>query len=68
MSNHELMDLYYHMNYCKNVRLGLKISQTEMSKLVGVSRQSISNLERGIYKPSLSTWMRYNELAKEIKK
>ena len=35
-------------------RLGMGINQTELGKLAGVSRQTISLIERGDYSPSVT--------------
>ena len=45
------MPLYNHL---KEYRLNLKINQYEMGRLVGVSRQTISQIERGDYSPSVT--------------
>lgn len=45
------MPLYNHL---KEYRADLKINQYEMGKLVGVSRQTISQIERGDYSPSVT--------------
>lgn len=42
------------LNYLKDYRSKLGINQTEMGKLAGVSRQTISLIERGDYSPSVS--------------
>ena len=39
------------MNYLKEHRSRLGINQTELGKLAGVSRQTISLIERGDYSP-----------------
>lgn len=41
-------------NYLKEHRARLGINQTEMGKLTGVSRQTISLIERGDYSPSVT--------------
>lgn len=41
-------------NRLKEYRSELGINQTELGKLVGVSRQTISLIERGDYSPSVS--------------
>ena len=46
------MPLY---NRLKEYRAKIKVNQTEMGNLVGVSRQTISQIERGDYSPSV-TW------------
>ena len=42
------------LNRLKEYRSRLGINQTEMGKLAGVSRQTISQIERGDYSPSVS--------------
>lgn len=44
------MPLY---NKLKKFREELTISQTELGKICGVSRQTISSIERGDYHPSI---------------
>ena len=45
------MPLY---NRLKEYRAKINVSQTEMGHLVGVSRQTISQIERGDYSPSVT--------------
>lgn len=45
------MPLY---NRLKEYRARIDVNQQEMGKLVGVSRQTISQIERGDYSPSVS--------------
>ena len=45
------MPLY---NKLKEYRAGLQVNQHEMGRLVGVSRQTISQIERGDYSPSVT--------------
>ena len=45
------MPLY---NRLKEYRVKIKVNQTEMGNLVGVSRQTISQIERGDYSPSVT--------------
>lgn len=45
------MPLYNHL---KEYRAKIKVNQTEMGNLVGVSRQTISQIERGDYSPSVT--------------
>ncbi len=40
-------------NNLKSLREGRNISQSELGKLIGVSRQTISSIERGDYHPSV---------------
>ena len=42
------------INRLKEYRSRLGINQTEMGKLAGVSRQTISQIERGDYSPSVT--------------
>ena len=42
------------MNRLKEYRARINVNQTEMGKLVGVSRQTISQIERGDYSPSVT--------------
>ena len=41
-------------NHLKEYRSRLGINQTELGKLAGVSRQTISLIERGDYSPTLA--------------
>ena len=45
------MTLY---NRLKEYRAKINVNQTEMGQLVGVSRQTISQIERGDYSPSVT--------------
>lgn len=45
------MPLY---NRLKEYRARINVNQQEMGKLVGVSRQTISQIERGDYSPSVT--------------
>jgi len=45
------MPLY---NCLKEYRAKINVNQQEMGKLVGVSRQTISQIERGDYSPSVT--------------
>ncbi len=42
------------LNHLKEHRSRLGINQTELGKLAGVSRQTISLIERGDYSPSVT--------------
>lgn len=42
------------INRLKEHRAKINVNQTEMGKLVGVSRQTISQIERGDYSPSVT--------------
>ena len=50
------------LNRLKEYRSRLGVNQTEMGKLAGVSRQTISQIERGDYSPSVTLALK---LAKE---
>lgn len=41
-------------NRLKEYRARINVNQTEMGKLVSVSRQTISQIERGDYSPSVT--------------
>lgn len=41
-------------NHLKEYRARLGVNQQEMGKLVGTSRQTISQIERGDYSPSVT--------------
>lgn len=49
------MPLY---NKLKEYRAQLGVNQQELGKLVGVSRQTISQIERGDYSPSVTIALR----------
>lgn len=49
------MPLYNHL---KEYRARLSVNQQEMGQLVGVSRQTISQIERGDYSPSVTVALR----------
>ena len=42
------------LNRLREYRSRLGVNQTEMGKLAGVSRQTISQIERGDYSPSVT--------------
>lgn len=42
------------INHLKEYRARLGVNQQEMGRLVGVSRQTISQIERGDYSPSVT--------------
>ncbi len=48
------------INHIKEFRHQLGMSQEELAKTVGVSRQSINSIERGRYIPSLSLALRFS--------
>ncbi len=39
-------------NHLKQARMEKKLSQNELAKLVGVSRQTISSIETGVFNPT----------------
>lgn len=41
-------------NRLKEYRAKINVNQTEMGNLIGVSRQTISQIERGDYSPSVN--------------
>ena len=47
----DMMPLYNHL---KEMRARLGVNQAEMGKLAGTSRQTISQIERGDYSPSVT--------------
>ena len=49
-------------NHIKEHRLRRGLSQEELAKAVGVSRQSINSVERGRYIPSLALALRFARL------
>ena len=51
----DCMPLYNHL---KEYRAKLGVNQQEMGQLVGVSRQTISQIERGDYSPSVTVALR----------
>mgnify|MGYP003421944285 CR=1 FL=1 len=55
------MPLY---NNLKEYRSKFNINQTEMGKLVGVSRQTISQIERGDYSPSVTLALKIAKILK----
>lgn len=42
------------LNRLKEYRARINVNQNEMGRLVGVSRQTISQIERGDYSPSVT--------------
>ena len=52
------MPLY---NRLKEYRARLGVNQQEMGRLAGVSRQTISQIERGDYSPSVEDIFSYEE-------
>jgi putative transcriptional regulator len=49
-------------NHIKEYRLRRGLSQEELAKAVGVSRQSINSVERGRYTPSLALALKFARL------
>jgi len=49
-------------NRLKDYRAGLGVNQQEMGKLAGVSRQTISQIERGDYSPSVTLALKLAKL------
>ena len=49
-------------NQIKEYRSRLGINQTELGKLAGVSRQTISLIERGYYSPSVTLALKLAKL------
>ncbi len=49
-------------NYLKEQRARLGVNQQEMGKLAGVSRQTISQIERGDYSPSVTLALKLAKL------
>ena len=49
-------------NHLKEYRSRLGINQTELGKLAGVSRQTISLIERGDYSPSVTLALKLAKL------
>ncbi len=52
------------LNKVKEHREQLDISQTELGKLCGVSRQTISSIERGDYHPSIMVALKLSKIFK----
>ncbi len=50
--------------FIKEYRKKLKISQTELAERVGVRRETIGRLEKGLYNPSLKLAL---DISKELK-
>ena len=55
------MPLYNHL---KEFRARLGVNQQEMGALVGVSRQTISQIERGDYSPSVTLALKIAKICK----
>ncbi len=52
------------LNYLKKYRSELGINQTELGRLAGVSRQTISLIERGDYSPSVTLALKIAKICK----
>lgn len=52
------------LNHLKKYRSELGINQTELGKLAGVSRQTISLIERGDYSPSVTLALKIAKICK----
>ncbi|MGF0039410.1 helix-turn-helix transcriptional regulator [Peptoniphilaceae bacterium SGI.131] len=52
------------INKLKEFRMGKGLNQEDLGKIIGVSRQTISSIERGDYTPSIIICLK---LAKEFK-
>lgn len=50
------------INHLKEYRSSLGLNQTELGKLAGVSRQTISLIERGDYSPSVSLTLKIAQI------
>lgn len=50
------------INYLKDFRAKLGVNQQEMGRLAGVSRQTISQIERGDYSPSVTLALKLAKL------
>ncbi len=49
-------------NYLKDYRAGLGVNQQELGRMAGVSRQTISQIERGDYSPSVTLALKLAKL------
>lgn len=52
------------LNHLKKYRSELGINQTELGRLAGVSRQTISLIERGDYSPSVTLALKIAKICK----
>lgn len=52
------------LNHLKKYRSELGLNQTELGKLSGVSRQTISLIERGDYSPSVTLALKIAKVCK----
>jgi putative transcriptional regulator len=50
------------VNHVKEHRVRLGMTQQELARLAGVSRQSINSIERNRYVPSLALALRFAEI------
>jgi DNA-binding XRE family transcriptional regulator len=51
-------------NHLRNIREELGMTQEQLAKIVGVSRQSIISIERGRFIPSIETALRLSSALK----
>ena len=49
-------------NHLKEYRARLHVNQQEMGRLAGVSRQTISQIERGDYSPSVTLALKLSKI------
>ena len=52
------------INHLKEMRARIGVNQQEMGKLVGTSRQTISQIERGDYSPSVTLALKIAKVCK----
>lgn len=52
------------INHLKEMRARIGVNQQEMGKLVGTSRQTISQIERGDYSPSVTLAIKIAKVCK----
>lgn len=50
------------INHLKEYRAKINVNQQEMGRLVGVSRQTISQIERGDYSPSVTLALKISKV------
>ncbi len=50
------------INHLKEYRAKIDVNQQEMGRLVGVSRQTISQIERGDYSPSVTLALKISKV------
>ncbi|MFC5589584.1 helix-turn-helix transcriptional regulator [Sporosarcina soli] len=54
-------DFFMLINKVKELRTSLNLTQSELGQRVGVTRQTISFIEKGIYDPSVTLAIRISE-------